>query len=73
MVRLVCRSAGEWQGLWACHDGVQADAHECSLGGNESGPAEGHSSSECGSARTIECRPSSFRMQAATTTVNTIH
>jgi hypothetical protein len=34
MMRLAYHEAGgEWQGLWARRDGVQADAPECSLRG----------------------------------------
>ena len=67
MLRLAYRSGGgEWQGMWARRGGVQAGAHECGLRGNESGPMGGDRGSECGSERSVECRPSPVRMQAAT-------
>jgi hypothetical protein len=67
MVRLACPWAGgEWQGVWARRDGVQAGAPKCSLRGTESGPAGGDRGSECGSERAVECRPCPVRMQAAT-------
>jgi hypothetical protein len=59
-------AGGEWQGVWARRDGVQAGAPECSLRGTESGPAGADRGSKCGSERAVECRPRPVRMQAAT-------
>jgi hypothetical protein len=67
MLRLAYRSGGgEWQGLWARRDGVQAGAPECRLSGTESGPTGGDRGSQCGPARAVECSPRPVRMQAAT-------
>jgi hypothetical protein len=69
IAQLACQWAGgEWQGLWACRDGVQAGVPECSLRGTEFGPTGGDRGSECGSARAVECRPRLLGMQAATDT-----
>src|SRR5262245_60759581 len=60
---------GEWQELWACRGEVQAGTPECSLRGTESSPTGGDRGSDCGLARAVKCRPSSFPMQAATHSV----